>query len=365
LTAPILNTSTPNRSKQSLHYHFMELNKDFKHYLQERRPKLDNIDRVLLFREFCERIAPLNIIIFLCGTLLCLTIFFVLVGLYMENVIPDRGYFWLLVWAPMAFIVFAIVPCCIVVSYCTIGTFPYIGMLCSLICACSKHERLMRTIFYNDISSSARIMLTVLSFAIDLLWIPTLILCVGFKMAFYRQNNVWSYAVLPVYPAMVWGLVDFIYRFISGFEVSFKRPRKLTLALFLISLVATVFSMWATSVALFAAWGDMLLMDVDAALLLTPGFLSIVLLLIVMSSPFCYKIIQSKNAGRRTDLRIAIFALLLLVLAIVPVLLFVILLVVRLDVGGIPYYWIFSPLYFELFALLVLCTGSCIVYKYF
>ncbi len=90
LTCPIsLSSASPTRSKQSLHQHYIQLHQDFNHYLQKRRPKMNRVDRVLLFREFCERIAPVNVLIYLCVTVLCLCIFFILVGLYMENIIPD------------------------------------------------------------------------------------------------------------------------------------------------------------------------------------------------------------------------------------------------------------------------------------
>jgi Kef-type K+ transport system membrane component KefB len=209
------------------------------------------------------------------------------------------------------------------------------------------------------------IMLTVLSFAIDLLWIPTLILCVGFKMAFYRYYTFWSYAVIPVYPVMAWGLIDFIYRFITGFDVSLRRPRKMVLALSIITIVTTIFSMWAATVAIFAAWGDMILLNINAALLLTPGMISVVLLIIVMCSPFCYKIIQTRNAGRTRELQIAVVALLILLLTILPVMLFVALLIVRMEMGSIAYYWIFAPLCIALFGILILlCTGFGFIYKY-
>jgi hypothetical protein len=366
LTAPIsLEVSTPQRLKQSLLQHYIQMNKDFRNHLENRRPKVDNIDRVLLFREFCERMAPINIILYLFMLLTCLTTFFVLVGLYMENIIPNTKQFWLIVFAPLALIVFALLPCCIIVSYCTIGTFPYIGTICRFLCINAKNERLMRTMFYNEISSNARTMLTILSFAVDLLWIPILIICVACKMAFAREKLVWSYVVIPVYLFMIWGLGDFIYRFVTGFEITCRRPRKLVLGIFLIILVAVTVVMWASTIALFAAYGDNIL-DIDAAVLLTPAFVSVLLMLLVASSPFCYKIVQSKNAGRTADLRIAVIALVMLITAVVPILLFIILLIVRLDTDEIPYYWVFSPLYFEMFSLLLLlCTGSFIVYKYF
>ncbi|KAL0483704.1 hypothetical protein AKO1_013967 [Acrasis kona] len=366
LQAPKSPTSIPpNRSNKTTYEHYIQLNKDFREYVNTRRPKITNVDKVLLLRDFCEKSAPYTLSFITVLALLSSIIFLVLLGLYSDSIIPrNSSAHAVVIFLPLFFVLFALVPSCVVVSYCTIGSFPYISPIVkALFKNRSSDSRLLRVMFYDDVQHGTRMFHTALSFSAIFLWIPMLIVCCAIKEIFFRNKNIWSFAMIPVYLFILWGMFDFLYRI--KVKLDFSRPRRLFLSSLLMCFIVSLILLFAVSIGLIAAWADKLINGENTFLIMIPSMMSFMLLTVIIMSPFIYKIILSNNAGRRQEVISGVVGLLFAVFFLLPIFLFIILMCIKLqNNNSIGYIWVFSPLYFGAVMLLSsLVVGTIILYR--
>jgi hypothetical protein len=315
----------------------------------------------VLLKWKCYHYSTVLLWMFVLVLLFSISITSTLFSIYLDHILPGTKYNWLIVYAPIGFI---LMPLCFIISIliclCT-GWVPTVSNLFQKfykktdrskkgkLDAIYEHFLLSKNRSVSEIQSQLMTISRLLPF--QFLWFPVLILMIGIKELFFH-HSLWIYFLIPVYMFMVLSIID------APIQLYQLKPLQSIQSSHSIAwIIATldIIMMYlcvAVSLGLFAAKVDRILStNITWTFVLSPFYFFLFLIWISSSLGFVYLTVLSgsdlfTSNERDNTTKCVIFCLpvLIMSLMIIPVLICMILLARKLDhitSNTMKFYWIF------------------------
>jgi len=185
----------------------------------------------------------------------------VLFPLWMDDKIPNSAPYWLLSWTPFGIcmnmcILIACVSNFIATRYWPCGISWIYNLVKKRCCqvACRPRNLPSCVRLCCDSPSSYEDDYIVLVFVKYLGWFPLAVLCIGLKLAAFRDFAVWRFVIMPLYVYWAWMIMDAVVMFLK--LLKHDSCRKKTMTMFIIGVFAFIFAGFTISFGFISAKAD-------------------------------------------------------------------------------------------------------------